>query len=159
MPEALGQYIRDTKIRSTKTPPLILDRCADLAREHDVTAQAVYQTAIRTVAYYPPDAPVAYPSLIHVPKRGGRVSVHLSLQMYEVCKYLERRYFYCRLPWLILYGTVVQPDIFAHLLTLDAEALAELDKRRYTYWSSGGQPLCVPTTARAPGVKARRASR
>jgi hypothetical protein len=159
MPEALGQYTPDTKTRRTKLPTLVADRCADVAYAHKTTMQRVYQTAVRLVAYYPPDGPVAYPSVIHASRSASDTSIRLSLQLYEVCKYLERRYFYERLPWLLLYGTSIQPDVFAHLLALDAEALAELDVRRYNYWSSGGQPLCIPTTARAPGVKARRASR
>jgi hypothetical protein len=149
---------QDLTSHTTRLPSLVLDRVWDIAREFRTTPNHVYRTAARTVALHPPASPVAYPSVIHVPRRSGRASIPMSRNLRETIRYLQTQFFYERPAWLYLYGTVIEAPTFARLLGTDAEALAQLDEERYRYWLHGGQPACIPTTARAPGVRYRRRS-
>jgi hypothetical protein len=147
---------QDLTSHTIRLPSLVLDRVADIAAEHRTTTRHVYRTAARTVALHPPAGPISYPSVIHVPRRGSMTSIPMTRNLREVIRYLQTQYFYERPAWLYLYGTAVAQPTFLRLLALDDEALALRDEERYRHWLHGGQPACIPTTARAPGVRYRR---
>ena len=149
---------QDLTSRRCQLPSLVLDRVAAIAQANHTHLGHVYRTAIRTVALCPPEHPVAYPSVIHVARRGSIASFTMSRHLREVARVLEARFFYSRQAWLYLYGTATSLPTFDRLLGMTPEALDRLDEERYRYWSTGGQPACIPTTARAPGVRSRRRS-
>lgn len=143
---------RDLTWRVCRVPEMLADRMAKLARGWGTTSSYVYRASMRVVALHPPEYPVAYPS---VRSKDVVCQIVVPRNLKATTEVLVDRFFYARLPWLYLYGSTKLEEL-ERLVRLDLRDQMTMDEERYRYWLHGGQPACIPTTARAPGVRSKR---